>query len=105
MSKKEIIENICNFYKEEKKTQRKWDEYMKKLYLNRVNNNREKDLEIIWFIFNYIGYMYFSGSASNKNIDKLTYGFEMLGWEEVLWTDIGNYLEFRKAELWIVKEI
>lgn len=104
MSKKETIEGICKFFEEEKKIHKKGSQYMRKLYLNRVNKNREKDLEIIWFIFNYIWYMYFDENASTENINKLTYGFEMLGWEDALWTDLGNYLEFRKTELWIIKE-
>ena len=99
MDKDKIILDMSEFFEAEKKKQKKSDDYMEKLYENRADKSKDKDREIIFFLFNYLGSMYFRWSMSTNNIYKLTYGIGLFAWEKEIWNGIDNYLQFRKSQI------
>lgn len=94
-----IIDDLISFYKEERKMEKKSNAFMAKIYENRVDENLKWDRDVIMFLFDKMWVLYHREMLTKKEASKLLYGFEQIGWQEIVHKDLSNYLEYRKANL------
>ena len=99
MKTNDVLNELIDFYDEEKSYLAKTELYMKKIYKNRTEQNYNTDKHTVSFLLDKIWYYYFDWRNIIESADNLLYWFYQLYWRKELNNKIIDYLEYRKSTL------
>ncbi len=93
------MKELSSFYAEEMKKEGKTKSFMKKIYENRLEENKKNWRELNVFILTRLWIEFHKWMLTDKYIKKLCYGFEELLGKDMLHKYVDNLLLANKANL------